>query len=251
MDAVTVRELETAIDILEQDIYDISPFLLEILLQDKTTGKNIVWACDAYEKYGTAYTAACEILPELITGANTTVVQPRVSKSKEEQKNRTRKSAEVFTPGWICAEMKNYCDEEWFGRKDVFNTVCEHDWIPVPSPVAFDADNRKTSPWKRYVDSKRLEITCGEAPYLVSRYDATTGEPLALEKRVGILDRKLRVVNENTDNETDWFLWAKRAFESTYGYEFQGDNLLLARENLLYTFQDYYAARFGKSASVR
>lgn len=26
------------------------------------------------------------------------------------------------------------------------------------------------------MDSRRLEITCGEAPYLVSRYDASAGE---------------------------------------------------------------------------
>ena len=98
----------------------------------------------------------------------------------------------------------------------------------------------------KYVDSKRLEITCGEAPYLVSRYDTTTGEFLPIEKRIGILDRKLRVVNENTNNETDWFNWARRAFESTYGYEYQGDNLLLARENLLWTFTDYYRQRFNR-----
>ena len=102
----------------------------------------------------------------------------------------------------------------------------------------------------KYVDSKRLEITCGEAPYLVSRYDTTTGEFLPIKKRIGILDRKLRVVGENTTNETDWFKWAKRAFESTYGYEYQGDNLLLARENLLWTFIDYYQEQFGKEPTL-
>ena len=30
----------------------------------------------------------------------------------------------------------------------------------------------------------------------------------------------------------------------TYGYEWQGDNLLLAREALLYTFIEYFKARF-------
>ena len=32
---------------------------------------------------------------------------------------------------------------------------------------------------------------------------------------------------------------------NVYGYEWQGDNLLLARENLLMTFLDYYKAKFG------
>lgn len=240
----------TPIDVLEQDILDASPFLLDLLLQDKTTGKNIVWATDDYVANGSAYAPEKEILPALITGANTKIIQPRIAKNKEAQRNRTRKSAEVFTPSWICCLMNNFCDAEWFGRENVFNTMDGHDWTPTKQAIAFEPDGRKTPPWTRYVDSRRLEITCGEAPYLASRYDATTGEPLPVEKRIGVLDRKLRVVSENTANETDWFFWARRAFESTYGYEYQGDNLLLARENLLCTFADYHVAKFGKSAPL-
>lgn len=235
------------IDILEQDIQDISPFLLKILLQDKTTGRNIRFACDEYAKYGEAYAADKEIRPELIIGKNTKIIQPRTAKSKEEQANRTRKAAEVFTPSWICNEMNNTIDEQWFGRPNVFNTPNGHDWIPNPEPITFPEDSkRKRAGWMKYVDSKRLEITCGEAPYLVSRYDTTTGDFLPIKIRIGILDRKLRVVNENTDNETDWFKWAKRAFESIYGYEYQGDNLLLARENLLWTFIDNFKFKHKK-----
>lgn len=146
--------------------------------------------------------------------------------------------------------MNNFCDAEWFGRENEFNTMDGHGWTPTKQAIAFKPDGRKTPPWMRYVDSRRLEITCGEAPYLVSRYDATTGEPLPIEKRIGVLDRKLRIVSENTANETDWFFWARRAFESTYGYEYQGDNLLLARENLLCTFADYHVAKFGKPAPL-
>ncbi|MBQ9035327.1 MAG: restriction endonuclease subunit M [Alphaproteobacteria bacterium] len=243
--SVAVEQNEE-IDILEQDIQDISPFLLKILLEDKTTGKFIRFACDEYLKYGEAYAADKEIYPELIIGNNTKIIQPRTAKSKDEQINRTRKAAEVFTPSWICNEMNNHCDEQWFGRPNVFNTPNGHDWTPNPEPITFPEDGKnKRAGWMKYVDSKRLEITCGEAPYLVSRYDTTTGEFLPIVKRIGILDRKLRIVNENTNNETDWYKWAKRAFESTYGYEYQGDNLLLARENLLWTFIDYYQQRFG------
>ena len=89
-----------------------------------------------------------------------------------------------------------------------------------------------------------MEITCGEAPYLVSRYDATTGElilpPL---RRIGMLDRKLRVVNENAQNNDEWLRWTLRAFQSCYGYEYQGDNLLIARINLIMTFGDYFRER--------
>lgn len=99
------------------------------------------------------------------------------------------------------------------------------------------------------MDAKRLEITCGEAPYLVSRYDTVTGETIPLGSRIGLLDRKMRVVTENTDTYDTWMKWAKRAFESIYGFEYQGDNLLLARENLLYTFIDYYMDKFDKEPS--
>lgn len=239
------------VDILEQNIRELSPYLLKILLQDKTTGRYIRWACDEYAKYGEAYTAEKEIFPELITGPNTKIIQPRIAKSKEDQLNRTRKSAEVFTPSWICAEMNNLCDEEWFGEPNVFNQVINKTWEPTLNKISFKETNkRKKAEWQRYVDSKRLEITCGEAPFLVSRYDTTTGEVLPIIKRIGLLDRKLRIVNENTDNEADWFVWAKRAYESTYGYEYQGDNLLLARENLLWSFIDNYKYKFQQFPTI-
>lgn len=87
--------------------------------------------------------------------------------------------------------------------------------------------------WTDYVLSTRLEISCGEAPYLVSRYDTITGQPINIIDRIGILDRKIRVINENTYTENDWMYWVLKAYQSIYGFELQGDNLLLARENLL------------------
>ena len=73
---------------------------------------------------------------------------------------------------------------------------------------------RRKKTWKDYVDSKRLEITCGEAPYIVSRYDVETGEVIEISRRVGILDRKLRVVNENAITEDEWMKWALRAVQN-------------------------------------
>ena len=78
----------------------------------------------------------------------------------------------------------------------------------------------------------------------MSRYDTVTGEEISINERIGLLDRKLRVVNENTVSEEDWFKWVKRAYESIYGFEYQGDSLLIARENLLYTFIEYMEYRF-------
>ncbi len=243
----THQQLQPDIDILEQGIWSVSESLLKLLLSDKTTRRNIYWGCQEYIKYGKRYAADKEIFPELITGKRTKVIQPRISKTKNEQVARTKRNAEVFTPSWICNEMNNLCDEEWFGRKDVFNIPKEKDWDNIIEKITFP----KGKSWQKYVRSKRLEITCGEAPFLVSRYDTTTGDFLPVERRIGILDRKLRIVNENTDNETDWYKWAKEAFEATYGYEYQGDNLLLARENLLYTFIDFYLHQFSKLPTLK
>ena len=107
-----------------------------------------------------------------------------------------------------------------------------------------------TKGWKEYVQSTRLEITCGEAPYLVSRYDAATGVLIPVEDRIGILDRKLRAVSENTKRQDSWLRWTLKAFQSVYGYEFQGDNLLLARANLLLTFTEYLNARWARDATI-
>ena len=213
--------------------------MLSPLLKDKTTKKNIIFATDAYSDFDVD--AKTQITEQLLLGFGALAIQPRVLKSMEEQSERTKKKAEVFTPSWICNKMNNHCDEEWFGRTEVFNREVEHKWVINTDKIEFEKQND----WKKYVDSKRLEITCGEAPYIVSRYDTTTAEIIPVKERIGILDRKLRVVNENTDNENEWLKWCIRAFQSVYGYEFQGDNLLIARINLLMTFVEYMNDRWG------
>ncbi|MBF0843068.1 Eco57I restriction-modification methylase domain-containing protein, partial [Streptococcus danieliae] len=101
-----------------------------------------------------------------------------------------------------------------------------------------------------YVDIRWLELTCGEAPYMVSRYDAVTGEEIDLFNRVGFVDRKLQRISQEVSDEGTFFKLAVRAYQASYGYEYQGDNLLLARENLLITFEDYYQAAFGKGPTL-
>lgn len=237
------------IDLLEKKLLESEHTLLEILLQDKTTKKNIIWATDDYEGLGEAYCFSKEIRPELTTGKQGTLIQPRVEKALEHQTNRTRDKAEVFTPSWICNAQNNLVDEQWFGRKDVFNIQKDTQWKAVAEKIAFPNDRQHT--WQKYVDAQRLEISCGEAPYLVSRYDTVTGESIPIPQRIGLLDRKLRVVGENTSTEEEWFTWAKRAFQSVYGFEYQGDSLLLARENLFATFVEVYCERFGNIPCLR
>jgi type II restriction enzyme len=84
--------------------------LLEILLQDKTTGKNILWATDSYTQMGEMFAQQAEIKTELVTGVHGTLIQPRAIKSKEEQLLRTREKAEVFTPLSIVKQMNEACD---------------------------------------------------------------------------------------------------------------------------------------------
>ena len=237
------------VDIREDDLSDISPEVLATLLRDHTTGRNIFWATHDYETLGSGYDYHDQILPELITGKNGMIIRPRVLKSKENQTDRAKEMAEVFTPSWICNAQNNLVDEAWFGRKDVFNVEnCEqHTWEATKGNIEFSKD--KT--WKDYVRATRMEMTCGEAPYIASRYDTTTGELIPLKQRIGLLDRKLRVVSENTDTTGDWLDWAQVAYMNTYGYEWQGDNLLLAREALLWSFIEYYNEKFGKEPLLK
>lgn len=208
---------------------------------DGTTKKNICWATDQYMIYGSSYYPQEPITLDLITGYNAKMIRPRVVKDEKEQTKRTKKKAEIYTPSWICNEQNNLVDEAWFGRKDVFNISYNQTWLATKEPIKFS----KNKNWQKYVDAKRLEISCGEAPYLVSRYDTVTGKGISIVERVGLLDRKLRVVNENTFTEEEWFKWTKRTFESIYGYEYQGDSLLIARENLLYTFIENMKYKFS------
>lgn len=240
---------------------------LKTLLQDKTTKQNIIWATNTYSELGAGFQDKDHINVEQISGLNEGILEPRVSKSLDAQRERTRGKAEVMTPSWLVNEMNNFADAEWFGYQDVFNTeigqdaeeknpdskenaseenkntgAVQHRWKVKEGPIVFPEG--KT--WKQYVDSRRLEITCGEAPFLVSRYDTVTGEIIVPPiNRTGILDRKMRIVNENAKDDAEWLKWTFRAFQSCYGYEYQGDNLLIARINMLLSFADYYKERMG------
>lgn len=232
------------VDIQENEILREYPEVMVQLLRDHTTGKNIFWATHDYEYLGDGYEYNSEITIESITGEKGFVVKPRVMKSKENQTDRSKDMAEVFTPSWICNAQNNLVDNAWFERKNVFNieSADSHSWEATKEKIVFPEGKN----WKDYVKDTRLEITCGEAPYIVSRYDTTTGVFIPLEKRVGLLDRKLRVISENVDVSGEWLEWAQVAYKNIFAYEWQGDNLLLAREAMLLSFIEYYQAKFGK-----
>jgi len=196
------------------------PKILEILLIDRTTSKptrkhNIIWANDNYSHLGEHYTATSQIKPMLITGEMGHIIKPRALKTNDMQKKRTKSKAEVFTPAWIVKKQNDIVD------------------------LGFIDDNLET-----YIKRKWLEITCGEAPYMTTRYDMETGEIIPLAQRVGFLDRKLSRINAHINDKAEWQLLVEQAFQSSYGFEWNGDSLLLARENLLYTYRDYYFSKW-------
>nr|WP_309757384.1 restriction endonuclease subunit M [Flavobacterium sp.] len=237
--------MQVVIDILENELIQKYPDVLGILLRDQTTQKNIFWATDNYEHRGDSYKFNSEILPDLITGENGNVIMPRVHKDKTLQLSRSKEMAEVFTPSWICNTQNNLVDNSWFGTDGVFNKEIvlkngSKSWETTKEKIVFP----KGKTWQDYVRDTRLEITCGEAPYLVSRYDTTTGEFITIENRIGLLDRKLRVVNENLDSKNEWLKAVETAYKNTYGFEWQGDSLLLAREALLITFIENFTYKF-------
>lgn len=232
-------ELLDSIDINEKYLLENYPKILDLLLIDNTTKKNIIWATDSYKRRG--YSFNDNMSSTLIGEKN--FIKPRSQKSKGEQSRRSKDNAEVFTPSWMCNKQNNLIDDSWFGNKEVFNIeLKDNTWKTNSNRIKFPAG--KT--WIDYVKDNRLEITCGEAPYIVSRYDTVTGNKIEIANRIGILDRKLRVVNENTNTKEDWIKYSLEALKSTYGYEWQGDNLLLARENVLLSYFDYYFIRFNE-----
>ena len=211
----------SAANIQENLLRETMPSILDILLIDRTTStarakKNIIWANENYVQYGFKdYSAKAQIKPNLITGNRGQLIMPRALKSRELQKERTKSKAEVFTPSWIVKKQNDEVD------KDYQNCDVE-----------------------TYVNQIWLEITCGEGPYMASRYDMETGEIIPLTERVGFVDFKLKKINAEVEDKAEWQRLVEEAFKSSYGFEWNGDSLLLARENLLYTYRDYYYAKW-------
>lgn len=216
----TIEDISSA-DILENTIRETMPAILDILLIDRTTStpkksKNIIWANENYLQYGQkSYAATAQMLPSLVTGQMGQIIMPRALKSRELQKERTKSKAEVFTPTWIVQKQNDEVDK------------------------GYQNDELET-----YVKRKWLEITCGEAPYMATRYDMETGEIVPLDERVGFVDRKLKRINAEVEDKAEWQRLVEEAYKSSYGFEWSGDSLLLARENLLYTYRDYYFAKW-------
>ena len=240
--------------------YPILEAALPTLLEDRTTGydnrrkikiRNIVWATDSYQYIDRKIFApdapitleSLEILRE--RGED---LRPRVLKRDDERRKRSKEHAEVFTPARLCAKMNDYLDQDWFGcETPVFTETDADGWTCVDAYRDFFDYEGWEKGAEKYLKSRRLEITCGEAPFIVSRYDAATGKRIPIQDRVGILDRKLRVIGGKKKLNYDpdqWLMNALLAFQSVYGYEYQGDSLLIARINVFITLVEYFRDKF-------
>lgn len=221
-DNSTIENISTT-NIQEGFLRETMPEILDILLIDRTTSttrtkKNIIWANENYIQHGFKYySAKSQMKPNLITGERGQLIKPRALKSRELQKERTKSKAEVFTPTWVVKKQNDEVDKDY--QNDNLETYVKRTWI---------------------------EITCGEAPYMTTRYDMETGDIIPFEERVGFVDRKLKRINSEVEDKAEWQRLVEEAFKSSYGFEWSGDSLLLARENLLYTYRDYYYAKWSE-----
>lgn len=242
-----MEEDKESVDMKENQLLKLDKEILIHLLKDRTTGRNIMWCTDNYKEHGSEYGHDQPITIDLITSGNGNIIKPRVEKSRQDQQKRIRDKAEVFTPSWVCNKQNNLVDNAWFGRENIFNNETENGWVSIKDKIEFSAEPEKK--WSDYVELNRMEITCGEAPYITSRYDTVSGNYIEVPDRIGLLDRKLRVVNENTETREDWLEWTEKSVQSIYGFEWQGDNLLIARENVLLTIIEHFHYKFQENLS--
>lgn len=81
--------MNTYVDIQENEIFEVSPELLNTLLKDHTLSTddcqvNIFWATDSYASRGEGYQYADQITIDSITGDNGNVIVPRAVKSRDQ-----------------------------------------------------------------------------------------------------------------------------------------------------------------------
>ena len=86
--------IDPKIDIKENEIFELSPELLNTLLKDHTLSTdteqvNIFWATDNYADRGEGYQYCDQIRIEAITGSNGNIIVPRAVKSREQQQQRS------------------------------------------------------------------------------------------------------------------------------------------------------------------
>ena len=75
--------MDERVDVKENMLAALDPKILSILLKDKTTRQNIIWATDDYAHMGEKYAFDQQITIKLITGLNGYVIRPRIEKTQD------------------------------------------------------------------------------------------------------------------------------------------------------------------------
>ena len=201
----------------------------EKLLYDKTTCKKIVdddWKTP-------------------LTADKVQYIVPRCIRNKAENNNKQKNKGEVYTPDGIINFMLNDIDDHILGTKGMFNNAVTDEygyaqhWITYHNKIDIGDNNYA---WYKYVALTFLEITCGEGAFITRRYNQIDGEQIAQSERFGFLDRKLEIIRRNITSETtqDELVWLTlHALAATYGYEYSGKSLLIARINVYLTAADF------------
>ena len=91
---------------------------LPLLIRDKTTKENIIFAEEEYAHLGEGYSCKDQITLEKLKNP-AFALRRRVDKNAAQQQDRTKVNAEVMTPAWVINKMVSHADEEWFGLEAI------------------------------------------------------------------------------------------------------------------------------------
>lgn len=198
---------------LELSLIQENEDIIKNLLKDNNTSHPIIFATNNYEN--NFYHFSTPILSSYVLNNNEFKIKNRSKKSLKLQTQRTKEYAEVSTPSWVCYQQIN-------GIEASLNNY---------------NDNKNSS-----MNLNVLEMCCGEAPYITNNDYSST---IPLNVPIGYLDRKLDTINTTNEDKILWFDKVQKAFQSIYGFEYQGDSLFLARLNLLNSFIKYYQLKWN------
>lgn len=204
--------------------------ILNILLFDRSSSRDLVWGTSMYKLHGDLYKEDSYITPKLISGKMKNLIKPKISK-KQSDMDRVK----LIFDSWRFNVDNDNKHNFKFDCNNVFGEEVES---------CFNDEE-----WKNSISKKILVMECGEATCFVNRYNLEAKEVIEPFKRKGILDKRLSSINQNVDDEKEWYDMVLVAYKSIYGFDYRGDNVLLARENLLHDFVDNYKYKFDKYPS--
>lgn len=203
--------------------------ILNIILFDRSASRDLVFATSMYKIHGELYKEDGYITPKLISGKMKNLIKPKINK----------KPSDIDRVKLIFDSWRFNVDNDKHNFKFDCNNVFGDEL----------GSCLNVEDWKNSISKKILIMECEEATCLVTRYNLETKEVIEPFKRRGILDKRLNLINQNINDEKEWYDMVLVAYKSIYGFDYRGDNVLLARENLLHDFVDNYRYKFYKDPS--